>query len=172
MTRLIVSRILLALGGVVSVMCILLFIGMRIDDRRIDAHRATATATVLTVSPLRTGIEFVDAQGVAIRPAGGVLYPGLLSVGQQFVVEFDATDPTVVRVAGRTAAVGNLMITATLVGTWIIAGLLLLWVRRPVVPWLRRPTRRSPDQLLEATSANTSPASSGTQTTNPSNGSD
>ena len=72
----------------ITVMMIALAIGMRANDSAIDEHLGSATATVLSVSPLRTGIEFVDATGATIRPEGGVLYPGLLSLGQQFVVEY------------------------------------------------------------------------------------
>ena len=119
-------------------MTLVLFIGMRMDDSKIDQHRGTATATVLSISALRTGIEFVDGSGVAIRPGRGVLYPGLLAVGQRFLVEYSTSDPTVVRVAGRTAAVGNVGLVATAVGTWLIGGAVSWVLRRP----FRR--RRSP----------------------------
>jgi hypothetical protein len=111
-------------------MMVALAIGMRINDRAIDEHLATATATVLSVSPLRTGIEFVDASGVTVRPEGGVLYPGLLSLGQQFVVEYSTADPQIARVAGRTASVGTIMIVITLVVTWLIAVPAIWWCRR------------------------------------------
>ena len=91
-------------------MLIALGIGMRSNDSAIDEHLGSATATVISVSLLRTGIEFVDVTGATIRPAGGVLYPGLLSLGQQFVVEYSTQDPQIARVAGRTAAVGNLQL--------------------------------------------------------------
>src|SRR4029077_12386313 len=64
-------------AAAVIVMLIALGIGMRSNDAAIEEHLGTATATVLSVSLLRTGIEFVDAAGTTIRPAGGVLYPGL-----------------------------------------------------------------------------------------------
>ena len=108
-------------AGLITVMCAALLIGMLIDDSRIDSHRGTAVATVLSVSPLRTGIEFVDAGGATVRPPAGVLYPGLLSVGQRFLVEYDTQDPTVVRVAGRTAVVGLFGIGLTAVATWAVA---------------------------------------------------
>ena len=102
-------------------MMIALAIGMRSNDSAIDEHLGTATATVLSVSPLRTGIEFVDATGATIRPEGGVLYPGLLLLGQQFVVEYSTQDPQIARVAGRTASVGTMMIVLTLAVTYLIA---------------------------------------------------
>ena len=114
----------------VTIMMVALAIDMRLNDRAIDEHPATANATVLSVSPLRTGIEFVDANGATIRPEGGVLYPGLLSVGQQFVVEYSTVDPQIARVAGRTASVGSIMIAVTLAVTYLVAVPLLWWCHR------------------------------------------
>ena len=107
-----------------------LAVGMRLDDRQINRHLGTATATVLSISVLRTGIEFVDSSGVTIRPPSGVLYPGLLSVGQRFQIEYSTLDPTVVRVAGRSAAVGNLFLGITVAVTVVIAAPLAFWLRR------------------------------------------
>jgi hypothetical protein len=126
---LLASRIVLALVGAISLMILALAIGMRLGDHQIDDHRGTATATVLSVSPLRTGIEFVDGAGVTIRPPDGVLYPGLLSVGQQFMVEYSTSDPLVVRVGGRTAAVGNVSLAIALLTTWIV-GAAAVWLLR------------------------------------------
>jgi hypothetical protein len=103
------------------------------------AHSARAAAPVLTVSPLRTGIEFVTEDGTTVRPPDGVLYPGLLTPGQKFIVEYSTADPELVRVAGRTASVGNLMVAAVLVATWLIAApLAYLLRRRSGRPLLRR----------------------------------
>lgn len=135
-SRIIAARVVLGAVGAITLMVLVLFVGMRMDDSKIDRHRATATATVLSISALRTGIEFVDGSGVAIRPRDGVLYPGLLAVGQRFMVEYSTADPTVVRVAGRTAGVGNTGLAATTVGTWLVGGA-AIWL-------LRRPRRRSP----------------------------
>ena len=127
----ITARILLGVVGAITLMTLVLFISMRMDDAAIQSHRGTATATVLSISALRTGIEFVDGAGVAVRPRDGVLYPGLLAVGQRFMVEYSTLDPTVVRVAGRTAAVGNVGLAATVIGTWLIGGGLIWTLRRP-----------------------------------------
>jgi hypothetical protein len=118
------------LAVAITVMMIALAIGMRSNDSAIDDHLGTATATVLSVSPLRTGIEFVDATGATVRPEGGVLYPGLLSLGQQFVVEYSTQDPQIARVAGRTASVGTIMIALTLAGTYLVVAPLIWWCRR------------------------------------------
>ena len=122
------------LAGTLSAMMLLLAVGMFRNDMAIDDNPVRATATVLTVSATSTGIEFVDNQGVSQRPPGGVLYPGGLSVGQQFLVEYDATDPTLVRVAGRSAVNGVIMPGYVLVGTWLAAAGVLWWLGPPGPP--------------------------------------
>ncbi len=118
---LLAARILLTLAAAASLMVAALAVGMRVDDRQVEAHLATATATVLSVSPLRTGIEFVDSSGITIRPPDGVLYPGLLSMGQRFQVEYSTLDPSIVRVAGRSATVGSVVLLETFAGIWLVA---------------------------------------------------
>lgn len=134
--RAITVRVVLAVAGLVTVMCAALLVAMVIDDARIDANRGSAVATVLSVSPLRTGIEFLDENGATVRPPTGVLYPGLLAEGQQFMVEYDRHDPATVRVAGRTAAVGVFGLSVTVAATWLVAlfGVLVLRPRRRPVP--------------------------------------
>ncbi|MET3804711.1 hypothetical protein ABIB25_001707 [Nakamurella sp. UYEF19] len=145
---LLASRIVLGVIGAVTLMVLALAVGMRLDDRQIDGHLGTATATVLSISALRTGIEFVDGGGVTIRPPNGVLYPGLLNMGQRFQVEYSTVDPTVVRVSGRTAAVGNLVLALTSVISWVIGFGVHWWLRRRAGRAARRrepegPTRRA-----------------------------
>lgn len=125
-----VAVVIVVLTAAVTVMCVALFIGMRRNDAAIDANLGTATATVLYVSPLRTGIEFIDAAGATIRPATGVLYPGLLTPGQRFQVEYSTVDPEIVRVAGRSASLGTLGILFVLAGTYAVAVPLIRWCRR------------------------------------------
>ncbi len=125
-----VARGVLLAAVAITVMVIALAIGMRTNDAAIDEHLGSATATVLSVSPLRTGIEFVDGTGATVRPEGGVLYPGLLSLGQQFVVEYSTEDPQIARVAGRTASVGTLLLVVVTVATWAVAVPLTWWCRR------------------------------------------
>ncbi len=139
---LVTSWVLIVLVGVVTLLVVVVAVALRLDDRQIERHLGTATATVLSISALRTGIEFVDAAGVAIRPSGGVLYPGLLSVGQRFLVEYSTQQPTLVRVGGRDAAVGNAGLGITAVAAWAIGGGGAWWSRRrasrPPRPTARR----------------------------------
>lgn len=121
------------MAWVITVMLVALTVAMFLDDAAISSRPVRAAASVLTVSPLRTGIEFVDGSGLTVRPSGGVLYPGGLSVGQQFMVEYDAADPQVVRVAGRTAANAVVMVGIVALLTWLVAVPVLWWLRRPGV---------------------------------------
>ena len=149
----------------ITVMMIALAIAMRTNDGAIDDHLGTATATVLSVSPLRTGIEFVDATGTTIRPEGGVLYPGLLSLGQQFVVEYSQQDPQI----ARTAAVGTLSIGLVTAVTWLVAVPVIWWlVRRARLPLFG--TARGPGHAVNpppTVSSTRSSTRSGTQSATP-----
>ena len=136
---------LLIVAAVLTGMMVILVIGMWRNDVVIDANPVRATATVLTVTPLSTGIEFVDNKGVAQRPPAGVLYPGGLTVGQQFLVEYAADDPTRVRVAGRSAINGVIMPAAVVVLIWLVAA--------PALWWLNRRDRTLPPGLAKALAA-------------------
>jgi hypothetical protein len=137
----------LGIAAAITVMMVTLFVGMRRNDASIEANPGTATATVLSVGLVRTGIEFVTADGLTVRPPGGVLYPGLLSPGQKFLVEYSTADADLVRVAGRNAAVGNIMIAVVVAVTWLIAWPLVYLLRRwSGLPLLRR--RRAPGDPL------------------------
>lgn len=134
------ALVVTAVAGLLTGMMLLLAIGMWRNDMVIDATPVRATATVLTVSALSTGIEFVDNTGVSQRPPNGVLYPGGLAVGQQFVVEYAASDPTLVRVAGRSALNGIVMPALVIAGTWVVAGPARWLLRsRDARPLRRRP---------------------------------
>lgn len=121
---------LLSLASVLTVMMLVLAVGMWRNDRAIESDTVTATATVLKVSALRTGIEFVDTAGVAQRPTAGVLYPGGLTVGQEFLVEYSGQDPMLVRVAGRTFVNGLIMPAFVIAGSWVLTLPLVFWLRR------------------------------------------
>lgn len=124
------SLVVAVLAWTVTGMMLVLGVGMWRNDMVINAAPIRTTATVLTVSATSTGIEFVDNNGSSQRPPAGVLYPGGLSVGQQFLAEYAATDPTLVRVAGRSAINGLIMPIFVVVGTWLLAGSALWWLRR------------------------------------------
>lgn len=128
--RLRASLVVLVLACMISAMMLMLGVGMWRNDMAINAAPLRTAATVLTVSGLSTGIEFVDDKGVSQRPPAGVLYPGGLTVGQQFLVEYAASDPTLARVAGRSAINGLIMPGFVVAGTWLVAAPLRWLLRR------------------------------------------
>ena len=82
----------------------------------------------------------------------GVLYPGLLTVSQQFVVEYSTENPQIVRVAGRTAGVGNLVLVIALAAVYLVAvPLIWLCLRRARLPLLG--FRRGPGHAAAAARA-------------------
>ncbi|WP_245633722.1 DUF3592 domain-containing protein [Amycolatopsis jejuensis] len=111
-------------------MCIgLVFAAVR-NDNAIAAHLGTATATVESVNFDRTIIQYQTPDGVVHSPATGILYPSGLKAGQLVAIEYDATNPDLTRVAGRTATLTLLPVGVTLLVTWLVAVPLLWWLRR------------------------------------------
>ncbi|WP_344862218.1 DUF3592 domain-containing protein [Amycolatopsis ultiminotia] len=122
--------VVLGVALLLTVMCVgLLFAAIR-NDNAIEAHPGTATATVESVAFDRTIIQYQTPDGVVHSPATGVLYPSGLAAGQLVLIEYDATNPDLARVAGRSANLTLLPLGITVVVTWLIAGPLLWWLRR------------------------------------------
>lgn len=111
-------------------MCVcLLFAALR-NDSAISAQLGTATATVDSVAFDRTIIHFETPDGIVHSPANGVLYPDGLAAGQLVRIEYDASDPELARVAGRSAALTLLPLGSFVFFTWLVAGPALWWIRR------------------------------------------
>jgi hypothetical protein len=70
------------------------------------------------------------ANGEAVVPERGVFYPRGLEVGESVAVQYDVTDPELVRVAGRSALDGVLPLLLGVVVVWALLGPLALWLRR------------------------------------------
>ncbi|MEA5361893.1 hypothetical protein VA596_20315 [Amycolatopsis sp., V23-08] len=122
--------ITLAVASLLTVMCVcLLFAAIR-NDRSISGQLGTATATVDSVAFDRTIIHFETPDGIVHSPANGVLYPDGLAAGQLVRIEYDATDPELARVAGRSATLTLLPLGSFVFFTWLVAGPLLWWIRR------------------------------------------
>ncbi|MFG1639473.1 DUF3592 domain-containing protein [Amycolatopsis sp. NPDC049252] len=122
--------ITLAVASLLTVMCVcLLFAAIR-NDRSISGQLGTATATVDSVAFDRTIIHFETPDGIVHSPANGVLYPDGLAAGQLVRIEYDASDPELARVAGRSATLTLLPLGSFVFFTWLVAGPLLWWIRR------------------------------------------
>lgn len=116
--------LLTVLGG-------LALVGAALDDAAIARNRAVATAEVLDGSSWsRTLVRFTAANGQTLVPDNGVAYPRGLEPGQTVAVEYDVTEPELVRVAGRSAADGILPMVAGLAGMWVVLGGIARAIRR------------------------------------------
>jgi len=130
--------IVAGLAVLVTVLAGLSLVGAAVDDAAIDDNRAVASAEVLDGSSYRrTLIRFTVAGGQAVVPERGVFYPRGLQPGETVGVEYDVTDPELVRVAGRdwTDGIGPVVLGVAVV--WAALGPLALWLRRRHPPPVR-----------------------------------
>ena len=100
-TLLVVRRLSAVVGILVLCGALLLAAAVVIDDKRIDADRATATALVTEVSPRRAAVAFNTENGQHVRPPAGVFFPTGLAEGQRIQVDYRRANPSLVRVSGR-----------------------------------------------------------------------
>ena len=123
--------------GVVIVAClvtlqsVLLILGAWRNDRQIEADMGVAAAEVLDAGPRRSTIEFVTPDRVTYRPELGVLYPSELDTGMRIYVEYDRSNPDLVRVQDRNASLAiipaaSIAVLGWLAATAILSGLALL----------------------------------------------
>ncbi len=114
----------------VSVLAVLLIAGAVRDDLIIGGDQGRATADVLTVSRVFAAVSFSTPDGVTHSPKLGVFYPTGLSAGQRIDVEYARVNPDLVRVAGRDARLALLPAGSLVAAAWLVAGGLLLVLRR------------------------------------------
>jgi hypothetical protein len=120
-TRLVV----VILACLVTLQSVLLVAGAWRNDHQIESNMGVAEAEVLDAGPRRSTIEFVTPDRITYRPELGVLYPSELETGMRIYVEYDRTDPDLVRVQHRNAALALVPAGSVAVLGWIVAGILL-----------------------------------------------
>jgi hypothetical protein len=124
-------RIVQGVAVALTVLALFALIGAALDDRTISANQAVAQAQVLDGSTFfRTLVQFTAADGQAHTPELGVFYPRGLQAGATVAVEYDVTDPALVRVAGRTFLSGVLPLGVGVLVVWALAIPLAVWLRR------------------------------------------
>lgn len=96
------SQIVLALTGAVIAIALSMVVTAAIDDIKLESNKASATAEVLSISPMNTSVRFRDVNENYHQPSSGLKYPSGLVEGQLVRVEYQANDPENVRVEGRT----------------------------------------------------------------------
>ncbi|WP_425434348.1 DUF3592 domain-containing protein [Lentzea fradiae] len=100
------------------------------DDVAIEKHLGQAVAQVDSVAFNRTIVRYATPDGRVIIPSQGVLYPEGLSEGDNVRVEYDQTNPELVRVAGRTAVLSLLPVGTFLGSVWIVIAAVVTVLRR------------------------------------------
>ena len=110
----------------VTLQSVLLGIGAWRNDRQIERHMGVAAAEVLDAGPRRSTIEFVTPDRKTYRPELGVLYPSELDTGMRIYVEYDTTNPELVRVQHRNASLAIVPAGSIAVVGWLVAGVILV----------------------------------------------
>ena len=128
--RQIAIRGLLAVGGLITVLGLLLVVAAWVEDGKIDSHTGHADAKVVSVTYQRTLVRYQTPDGAEHIPSVGVLYPEALEEGQVVRVEYDQRDPDLVRVAGRGASLTFLPVGTTVLASWAVLVPLVWWLRR------------------------------------------
>lgn len=121
----------LIIAGLVTLQSVLLVAGAVRDDFAITHNMGVAEAEVLDAGPRRSTIEFVTPDRITYRPELGVLYPSELATGMRIYVEYDKSNPNLVRVQHRNAKLaiipaGSITVVGWLVAAAALAG--LAWV--------------------------------------------
>lgn len=126
-----VPEIVLGLAGVLTVLALLALAGALLDDWAIERDPVVTTAEVLDGSSFsRTLIRFATPEGRLVVPERGVYYPRELEPRSSVLVEYSASDPELVRVAGRSAVVGLAPLAVGVAGVWLVLGGLGTWLLR------------------------------------------
>ncbi|MEU6150658.1 DUF3592 domain-containing protein [Actinosynnema sp. NPDC047251] len=124
------ARSLLVLGGIVTLIGVVLLAACLKDDLTIEKRLGKATAEVVSVDFQRTVVRFATPDGAVHSPEQGVLYPAGLERGQLVRIEYDTADPELARVAERTWTLAVLPISTFLIAVWAVLLPLVWWVRR------------------------------------------
>lgn len=139
---------LLVLGVFVTLMMAAMVAGCYRNDGKINAHKATTVGDVVSAGATKSAVSFTTPDGQFHNPRLGILYPGGLSVGQRISIDYDSTDPDLVRVTGRDASLSIIPAISVAGYTWLV--IVAVMVLLAQVTW---PNRR---QALSV------PANSGT----------
>jgi hypothetical protein len=131
--RRIATWALLSAGGILTVLGLLLIVAAWTEDAKIDQHTGYTSAKVVSVTFQRTLVRFLTPDGAEHIPSVGVLYPEALAEGQTVLVEYDQTNPDLVRVGGRGASLTLLPVGSSVLITWVVVVPVVWWLRRRAV---------------------------------------
>ncbi|CQD05974.1 transmembrane protein [Mycobacterium lentiflavum] len=116
----------LVIAGLVTLQSVLLVAGAWRNDLAIRHNMGVAQAEVLSAGPRRSTIEFVTPERVTYRPELGVLYPSELATGMRIYVEYNKSDPNLVRVQHRNAGLAIIPAGSIAVVSWLVALVVLV----------------------------------------------
>lgn len=125
------------LVSLVTLQSVLLVAGAWRNDITIERDMGVAEAEVLNAGFRRSTIEFVTPERITYRPELGVLYPSELATGMRIYVEYDKSDPDLVRVQHRTAALAVIPAGSVAVIAWLIGIVALLGCNVAERRWAR-----------------------------------
>lgn len=111
----------LVIVSLVTLQSVLLVAGAYRNDLAIESNMGVAAAEVLDAGPRRSTIEFVTPDRVTYRPELGVLYPSELENGMRIYVEYDRSNPDLVRVQDRNALLAIIPALSVAVVGWLVA---------------------------------------------------
>jgi len=111
----------LIITALFTLQSVLLIAGAWRNDLAIESNMGVAEAQVLDAGPRRSTIEFVTPDRVTYRPELGVLYPSELENGMRIYVEYDRSNPDLVRVQDRNALLSIVPATSVAVVAWLVA---------------------------------------------------
>ena len=121
-----VRQVILALWVASALGCVAMVGGAYLTDRQIMAEPQRALARVTSVGPLTTNVDFQDFEGALRNPPEGLKYPTGLEEGQRVWVTYQASNPDVVKVEGRTWRLSIIpALSVFVVATVIVAALWL-----------------------------------------------
>ena len=123
-------RIVWGVAIAVTALAVVLLVAAWRNDNAIEANMGVAYAEVLSEGHLRSTISFVTPDGATYNPPLGVLYPTELAEGQSILVEYDRSDPDLVRVGGRDASLAVVPVLSVILATWLVAAGALWLLRR------------------------------------------
>lgn len=112
--------------ALVTLQSVLVVVGAWRNDMLIEHDMGVAESEVLSAGPRRSTIEFVTPERITYRPELGVLYPSELATGMRIYVEYDKSNPDLVRVQHRTAALAIIPAGSITVVAWLIAAVALV----------------------------------------------
>ncbi|MGO1050430.1 DUF3592 domain-containing protein [Crossiella sp. CA198] len=116
------SVAVLAVASLLTLMCVVLFGAMLVNDYKIGKRTGTAVAEVQAVTFARTIVRYNTPDGAIHSPTRGILYPAGLAEGNLVKVEYDLYFPDeLVRVEGRNAWMNIWPVVAVIAGAWVIA---------------------------------------------------